>query len=72
MNLLLELLLVLGKTKGGFSSDISGFDSVGKILVDLLLSLGTLLIVTAFVTLINLSWSDNLIVWVIEELIPMG
>lgn len=57
--------------KGGFSSDFLGVYLIGKVFLRLLLSLGHWLEFTLLVPLVDLTWSHNLVMWIVKEFVPM-
>ena len=71
LDLFFQFPLLLGVVERSLSPHISDIGFVGKVLVHPLGSLGHVLEVPSLVSLINLSWSHNLVMWVVQELVPM-
>jgi hypothetical protein len=58
--------------ESGFSSNIGGCGDIVEVLIDLLLSSSHVLKVTSSGSLVNLLRSHNLVMRVIQELVPVG
>ena len=58
--------------KRGLASDVLVWNDVAKLLIDLLSAINHVHELSALVTLVDLARADDLVLWVLDELIPMG
>ena len=61
-----------GGFERGFTPGVLSWDHVVELLVDLLCAVWHCNEFTARVALVNLSWAYNLVLWVLDELVPVS